>query len=101
MVTHQGFLKQSYLRDFGRDGDPEEVHGHVHPGHHEDEQAVPRVPVRAQALLQEDGFGLLFFLKVILTHYSRCALLTRATALSVRKPEARLPMKPPTSRALM
>lgn len=44
-----------YLGHLGRDGDPEEVHGHVHAGHHGQEQAVPRVTVRPQALLSPQG----------------------------------------------
>lgn len=44
---------KNYLWDFRRDGDSEEVHGHIHTSHHENEQAVARVAVGAQALLEE------------------------------------------------
>lgn len=44
---------QNYLGDFRCYGDSEEVHGHVHASHHENEQAVARVAVGAQALLNE------------------------------------------------
>lgn len=42
----------TYLWDFGCDGDSEEVHGHIHTSHHENEQAMTRVTVGAQALLE-------------------------------------------------
>lgn len=47
----------SYLWDFWRDGDSEEVHGHVHASHHEDKQAVTRVSMGAQALLEKGQGG--------------------------------------------
>lgn len=91
-----------YLWQAGRDGDPKEVHGHAHPSHHGDEQAVAGVAMGTQALLQKRQPGEILTAEreeAILLFSSR--LLTRATALSVRNPDARLPMKPPTSRALM
>lgn len=43
----------NYLWDFRCDGDSEQVHGHIHASHHDNEQAMARVAVGAQALLQE------------------------------------------------
>lgn len=37
-----------YLGRVARDRDPEEEHGRAHPGHHGEQQRVPRVPVARQ-----------------------------------------------------
>lgn len=41
-----------YLRNIRCDGDSKEVHGQVHTSHHDDKQAVARVAVATQALLE-------------------------------------------------
>lgn len=46
-----------YLRAVRGHGDSEQEHGHVHPGHHADEQEVPRVAVDFKALLFRGGEG--------------------------------------------
>lgn len=112
-----------YLRAGGGHGDSEQEHGHVHSGHHADEQEVSRVSVDFNALLfkvrgdgRDEGLGAASSLVFKNQseklpkhmHVSICCLnqpkiqkLTLATALSVRKPAARLPIRPPTSKALM
>lgn len=42
----------AYLWYFRCDGDSEEVHGHIHANHHENEQAMARVTMGAQASLE-------------------------------------------------
>lgn len=44
--------RKEYLWHAGGDGDSKEVHGQGHPSHHDDQQAVARVAMGAQALLQ-------------------------------------------------
>lgn len=41
-----------YLWNIRCDGDSKEVHGQVHPSHHENKQAVARVAMATQALLE-------------------------------------------------
>lgn len=50
MVVIQCWI--TYFWDFRGDGDSEEVHGHIHSSHHENEQAMTRVTVGPQALLE-------------------------------------------------
>lgn len=52
-LTFFEFSHKSYLWDFRSDGNSEEIHGHVHTSHHENEQAMTRVAMSAQALLEE------------------------------------------------
>lgn len=43
---------RNYLWNSRCDGDSKQVHGHIHASHHENEQAMARVAVGAQALLE-------------------------------------------------
>lgn len=52
VFTRNQVLNVQYLWDIRCDGDSKEVHGHIHPSHHGDKQAVARIAMGAQALLQ-------------------------------------------------